>query len=226
MRRRPSRKFDHVVSLGPNCVVAHHLARTGLRTRSGPFDWLLCDLGTGLSLAASLIEHEFEAFLDDLTVSPDASPPSVHSVRYPGLKFIHHNPVAIKADRHAMSRRAERFMLLLRSESRVLFIYSCRFKISPSPANFDARMLRLTTGLERFQDVLAAAYPRLDYTLLIVSSGSHGVRAKRNIVRALKARSGAAGKVWVRTIKDDPSETFGSPDSWNKLLASYCFLTK
>lgn len=54
-------KFNHVISLGYFCSVAMELERTGLRTASYPFDWVISD---NFEKVIKMIETNFEGLLD------------------------------------------------------------------------------------------------------------------------------------------------------------------
>ena len=61
-------QYKHFISLGYFCSVALELERTGLRSTSSPFDWLLCSF-TGVMDA---INHHFVDFLDSNYLYQDA----------------------------------------------------------------------------------------------------------------------------------------------------------
>lgn len=52
--------FQNFISLGVNCSVAHALAKYGLRSFSGPFDWCTSNFGQGV---IPLMESDFAEFL-------------------------------------------------------------------------------------------------------------------------------------------------------------------
>ncbi len=52
-------KADLVLSLGSDCLVAHHLRKNHLRLFAGPLDWML---GTSLSIALELFKTDFRDF--------------------------------------------------------------------------------------------------------------------------------------------------------------------
>lgn len=52
--------FDYFVSLGPTCPIASSMSKYGLRTFSGPFDWLVTE---DFSWVLRFIESNFDGFL-------------------------------------------------------------------------------------------------------------------------------------------------------------------
>lgn len=52
--------FDNFISLGPWCATAASMSKHGLRSWSGPFDWVLTPC---FESVLNLIENDFEDFL-------------------------------------------------------------------------------------------------------------------------------------------------------------------
>ena len=78
-------QYKHFISLGYFCSVAMELERTGLRSTSSPFDWLLCNF-IGVIDA---INHHFEDFLDSNYLFQDAkNHRQYYNPKY-GFYFVH-----------------------------------------------------------------------------------------------------------------------------------------
>ena len=103
-RREPGR-VNHI-SLGSHCHTAQILKRTGLRTWSGPFDWIFSSPG----MVRDCLADDFAGLLDRAqyeSTSPDARPAphewscrhrlyaERHAIPY---VFNHHDPATSEAD--------------------------------------------------------------------------------------------------------------------------------
>ena len=124
--RRDTREpgaFNHV-SLGSNCQAAHALKTLGLRTWSGPFDWLF----TLPEMVADCIADDFSALTDrsHLESIPEAERlgPGItrgrhrlYRARY-GLEcvFNHHDPAASEADYVFLTEGVRRLRKALAAE--------------------------------------------------------------------------------------------------------------
>ena len=60
-------KFKHFISLGPACHVASSMGAYGLRSWSGPFDWLVT---RDLAKVLQYIENDFKGFLTLSNLEP------------------------------------------------------------------------------------------------------------------------------------------------------------
>jgi ribosomal 50S subunit-recycling heat shock protein len=109
-----------VMSLGCNCLTAFILNRMGLRTFSGPFDWIF----SNPKMVSHVIKDDFAAFLDrsQLTTSGDDEFKAGHRLYSSmvaernshitnGVLFNHHNPSCDEGHAY-FARTVERFRLL------------------------------------------------------------------------------------------------------------------
>ena len=109
-------RFQSVLSIGPQCLTSTLLQRAGLKTFSGPFDWIF----SSLDMVCDCIETDFADFLniDFLKpIPPDRRPdPSVgfanhllYGQRY-GLSSIFNHYDPRDAERYAYLRRCVKRM--------------------------------------------------------------------------------------------------------------------
>ena len=114
------------ISLGHNCIPAHHLSVLGLRKQSLPFDWLLSPSYLAIDYATELINTNFKDFLTDLKYNEQNI---VISGKYPEVKFWHHDLLKKKSnleqceDNYILTfqRRAKRFLEIITHEN-IFFI--------------------------------------------------------------------------------------------------------
>lgn len=122
--------YYYPISLGHNCMPAHHLSMLGLRTQSLPFDWLYTPSHLAIEYVSELIETRFQYFLDDLEYNEQNF---VISRKYPQSQFIHHDFLeninssedtlesTLGNQTLAFRRRADRFLDLITHQS-ILFV--------------------------------------------------------------------------------------------------------
>ncbi len=117
---RAGRTFDIVYSLGFNCACAQHLRKLGLRSTSGPFDWLTC---VPFPPRAELILNHFNGFLEPedfyaVPEDPDCAPREKcdpYQNRRTGFLHLHDFPAGVPieqsfpAAQEKYRRRIERF---------------------------------------------------------------------------------------------------------------------
>ena len=75
-----NKEYKHFISLGYFCSVAMELERFGLRSESGPFDWVISDMRGGV---LQLIESHFEDFLNPQYLSQN----ELYHQQYRNTKF-------------------------------------------------------------------------------------------------------------------------------------------
>lgn len=82
------KKFQHVISLGHACAVAHEMERHGYRDHSGPFDW--CG-SRSLKLKMQLLEEEFKPFIAGLRVDNlyQRDIPNIYLMKEYQIYFVH-----------------------------------------------------------------------------------------------------------------------------------------
>jgi len=135
-------QFEHVVSLGYQCMTAHFIRETGLRRHMSPFDWLF---STPL-VVEHCMKDEFADFLDQENyVSCGSGQQWSHRIfdalYDKGVLFNHHD--MSDPDMHARFRRsARRFTRMLRSDAPKMFVIMSSYKniIHPVTQNFIGRI--------------------------------------------------------------------------------------
>ena len=129
--------YDFICSLGIDCSCAMYLQGTGLRTSSGPFDWLT---KAGFSERAELVASGFEGFLrkDDLRPvsrgTGAAYDPRCDAYvnEATGLLFLHDFPAGVPLEesfpeiKEKYDRRIRRFEERLRAAERSLLVWVSR----------------------------------------------------------------------------------------------------
>lgn len=81
-------KFKHAFAIGDGCNMAAALSRTGLREKSGPFDWVICHIEDVMTL----VDNHFEDFLNPDCLEPDPIPFNAGQrkhTKYNSLLFVH-----------------------------------------------------------------------------------------------------------------------------------------
>lgn len=80
--------FEHVVSLGHACAVAHELEHLGLRSHSGPFDW---QASTRLEPKIQFLNDRFDSFFKFLNETNLYQRPiaNCYSMKVNNIYFIH-----------------------------------------------------------------------------------------------------------------------------------------
>lgn len=81
-------KFKHAFAIGDGCNMAAALSRTGLREKSGPFDWVICHIEDVMQL----VDNHFEDYLNPDCLEPDPIPFNAGQrkhTRYKSLLFVH-----------------------------------------------------------------------------------------------------------------------------------------
>lgn len=118
--------FANFVSLGPYCFIAASMAKYGLRSWSGPFDWLIT---TDLKWVLYFIENDFESFLrkEDLE-RWNGDPRAFKNIRS-GFGFVHERDYLFEEQYDEIHikymRRIERFITETQKTTCFLrFIYS------------------------------------------------------------------------------------------------------
>ena len=79
------RQYDNCISLGWFCGTASSLAKLGLRSYSGPFDWCFSQLGGVINQ----IEDDFKEFMLRENLRIDAADKKIfHDIKY-GIDYLH-----------------------------------------------------------------------------------------------------------------------------------------
>lgn len=110
--------FDIACSLGLNCFSASLIKRHGFKLSSYPFDWIF----SNPNMIIHCLEDNFKIFLDKNYYKALFGKRCGHNYYHPIL-FNHHTPLT-KEDYNYYCRCVERFNILLKSNSKKLFIMS------------------------------------------------------------------------------------------------------
>lgn len=110
-----------IVPLGCNCLPAYILARTKLRRRSLPFDWLDIDPVRGLRYVHQNLTTDFRFFLKDLKKNDEGI---AYSSFYDYVFFFHDRDlIEAESARKKYARRCERLMHLIK-ERQCFYLYN------------------------------------------------------------------------------------------------------
>jgi len=159
--------YKEVVSLGGGCDIASTLNYCRIRKQSGVFDWLW-NLNLGLENVYSIIQDNFIEFLDEQNYYYDKNARFGDKLvlmhkKYPQLVFLHQNPLERKKDAEALSRRAKRFLNILNSRGKVLFVY---YRLMDNDENKENFQELLVSESLNFASKLNNLYPKLKFDLL------------------------------------------------------------
>ncbi len=171
-------EFDYVVPLGEACFVATFLKNLNTREFSAPFDWVM---GASLETRLELILNEFKDFLnieDFVCVTKEVEArliaegltdfPTEHEIYQNTRTGISHNHDFLRnmpleesypLAKEKYDRRIERFLELLRGNSKILFFYVDMPKQNVKRADLD----KLTELLVRLNFHFRSAEIRLLY---------------------------------------------------------------
>ena len=119
-------------SIGNNCTSSTILKRTGLKTKSYPFDWIF----SSNQMVIHCIEDDFKTFLDKAEYNSNLVEPVIceHEFystiveNYQGEEvkekviFNHHNPLTSEEDYAYFERCVQRFKDLLKSDDNKVFL--------------------------------------------------------------------------------------------------------
>lgn len=150
--------YDAFISLGQDCQTAHQLEINKLKGPSLPFDWVVSPFSSVHALIqndfADWLQKENVAFVEDMQVGS-----YVQDTKY-RIRFLHDFPLdrtfmqAYDAVRAKYARRAKRFIDLLKTAGRILFI---RVDITYVEAC-------------AFEAMLHKRFPRLSYDMLALGN--------------------------------------------------------
>lgn len=159
--------YKYIVSLGGGCDVALALQFCKIRDEACIFDWLW-NLNSGLENVYSIIEDNFVEFLKTDSYYYEKYPifgkkQVLTHKKYPQLVLLHQNPLDNKNDADALERRAQRFLNILKSKEKVLFIYYRLMDKNEDRTDFSEL---LTSESTIFAQKLHDLYPELKFDLL------------------------------------------------------------
>ncbi len=116
--------FENIISLGQNCLVASALAKHGLRSTSGPFDWCTSNFMQGV---IPLIENDFADFMDYKNLAISHIDKAFDDTKYK-INYSHDVKTSLDEDydliREKYARRIDRFRKMIKSPT--CFIRGCR----------------------------------------------------------------------------------------------------
>lgn len=107
--------FNHVISLGCNCIPSYYLKLRGLKKYSCPFDWLICPI----NWVPHIISDNFQTFMDRTKMINNGNHCG-HSM-YGANFFKHYNPLTRQEHHDYYQRCITRFNLALSSGNAILF---------------------------------------------------------------------------------------------------------
>ena len=211
-----------VVPLGPDCLAAWHVKRSGWRTASYPLDWTLFDdrsqhLTTISALFASnfheLVHLNSSKLKQETFVLSNGT--TVQSTRHEelGIRWIHADPLS-EEGRIRVVERSERLVQRLERADvvHILFIAAWRMHESPSPpARFRQQIVDLHRNIETLHNLSK-------YTLLIVLEAHPHDPSFLHIQRELSSVS----KVHILVVSVLPSSfEFGDDVAWDSLMKRF-----
>ena len=211
-------KYDHIISIGGNCDVAHHLRRHYNITVSMPLDWLILTFNG----AISLFDDGFRDFicLDKLSLwrgTRHALQCSERGIVYQhdfsrdaGAMVVMDNiPDDFEVAKVRYRRRIERLRDRCKDGRSILFVRSWR-EILHTPANYPEHCI---PGVPKYPfiamlDAIERCFPHIRFQVLFVNYGDQEV----DDPRALFAN--------VRNMGDVVDWT-GSMRGWDQILTDH-----
>ena len=175
--------YEEHVSLGGTCRVSLKLKETGFRKGSYPFDWIVISL----SQMTDMIENDFDGWVDrdNMVHLQDEW---YENTRYgTGHKHEFKESTETRGDhlydftddeeftkwQEEKTRRTDRFKDLLNSDKKVLFVKRSRMSKTAGgyiPIRLDP--LEELKATCRFADYLKDNYPKLDFDILFINTGT------------------------------------------------------
>ena len=213
---------DVVVPLGPDCLAAWHVKRSGWRTASYPLDWTLFDdRSQHLTTISALFASNFHELvhLDSSKLKQEtfvlSNGTMVQSTRHEelGIRWIHADPLS-EEGRIRVVERSERLVQRLERADvvHILFIAAWRMNESPSPpARFRQQIVDLQRNIEMLHNLSK-------YTLLLVLEAHPHDPSFLHIQRELLSVS----KAHILVVSVLPSRfEFGDDVAWDSLMKRF-----
>lgn len=114
------------ISLGSACDAAMILDKIKFRKNAYPFDWLW-NLESGIENVIDIISSDFKNIVSEnsyiQTRHYRLPNPVVVYKEYPTVIHMHSNPMINKKDHYTLLRRIQRFQEVMKSQTRIHFIY-------------------------------------------------------------------------------------------------------
>jgi hypothetical protein len=176
-------EYDEHISLGGTCKVALKLKELGHRKGSYPFDWIVIDVDT----IVQLTENKFDGWTARENMKHCRGEWYTNTKYNTGHKHEFKEAIEDRGDhlyeftnneqfakwQEEKNRRASRFMELLESEKKVLFIRRSRMARTGGgylPRRLDP--LKELKAARSFTEYLECTYPKLNFNTLFINTGS------------------------------------------------------
>lgn len=179
---RTASSFASVQSIGSHCITSASLQRLGLKSFSGPFDWVF----SNLDMVADCVNDRFARFLDPAyhipipeneRKVPDANfcDHSYYRDHFGVESVFNHRDVTIAKHRQYYERCVERFLLSLDGGDQILLV-----GIVPARRFDDGAMQRLIEAIAPYPSVHLAIFSaheaskrRVGFAIADVIEGKH-----------------------------------------------------
>jgi hypothetical protein len=166
-------QFDKIISLGISCCGALALRNLNLKQETYPFDWIILTP----DIILDCIKNDFIKFTD--LNNPQKQYDMYHfnawciddkRRNYYGVQFLHEVGDSDDELVQKYTRRAERFLNVMKSDAKVIFVYCTDLYIS-------FRMLRDKKNLYHnllieIANIIELKYPTLDFLILSFNTNS------------------------------------------------------
>lgn len=164
--------YYYPMSIGANCLIAHHLQQFGLRREAYPFDWIFIPSCNVFNYLTKQLKNNFSDFLTDLQYDDDKY---VELLNYPGTKFMHHDFIEDQKTTGEltakMMERADRFMNKMKEKNPFFLCSYERFysEIPDAEVDFAQSIMRFKDELNRQgitnYEIMLIVYDNEDFTL-------------------------------------------------------------
>lgn len=205
--------YYYPLSIGANCLIAHHLRQFGLREESYPFDWIFMPSCNAFNYVTKLLKNDFKDFLTDMQYDDDKY---VELMNYPGTKFMHHDFIADQKDSGEITKkmmtRAERFMAKMEDKNP---FFICAYERFYSEIPDAAELFR--NSVKAFKEEVIRRGVT-DFQILLVVYDNQPFELDTQFTKALTSIG-----VHVRTFVRDPEvdSDYGSEEVFKPILAEF-----
>jgi len=169
IKQLKNQTFDKIVSIGVRCIPALTLVNAKLKQETLPFDWVQ----SNPQIVLDCIKDEFKMYNNfnhtivsdryDMHIRYDSS----YNTDFPkefineyGMCFTHYTDHKHSDFIEMSKRRTSRFMELLKSDKRILFIY-----MNDKEPHLQEKQYSYLLQLEKY---LVDVYPKLDFKILSI----------------------------------------------------------
>jgi hypothetical protein len=217
-------QFDHIISLGESCQVAHQIRRYFHIQGAHFFDWIYVTLPSLIKL----IENEFEDVCLRENLGPSNSKRLVRDSKYNICYFHEFKPengqlLPNYLDHYAEAKEKydyliKKFLLVLNSSERCLFIQRRAQWIDLG--NYSDPGLAA-----EFEKILEQKAPKLDFKILYIDlfkSDKLENCSSRSISIHMNQRIWARDHQYYKMLKENPTlKWMGSRAAWDAVLKKY-----